>query len=451
MHRSWVLLPLAVLTLVAGRFGGAAVVPPNDVDPVALTAATTAAGWHCLLPHRPPPRKRAVRGPVGLQVTAEQPRPGYVQPIGGLGSGPGQNPRAEVTGTLTNPGDVDSFGIPLRAGDVLSVTVTGSSSGGSPYQAKLLDPRNTLVEGSAQDRSSTYPTSSPLVPEAGEPVIADLDHVAAATGTHVLSVLGGPGEFNVTVQIFRSSDRVQRIYLEFRGATLDTTVFGIDAGGSQPRRLSPLAAFLSKWGLSEADEPRLIQTITNTVALNLRDTGAPQIVVDNSVDHPDEFGRPDVSRLVIGGTQAEAGMDTVGISQSVDPGNFAREETALVLLDLLSDPAQDSASLNHYLTPNSDRVAFVGRAIGDIASHEAGHFLGSWHTDPENATHDLMDSGDLPGAYGFGPDGVGGTADDTRPTFDQDVYAPAEGSSGLENTRARTATGLGGSGGSPNP
>ncbi|WP_028934707.1 hypothetical protein [Pseudonocardia spinosispora] len=448
MHRSWVLLPVAALVLITTRYSTTPI--PARIDPVALAAATEAAHSYCTLPHRAPPRKQAVRGPVGLQIAAEPPRPGYVQPIGGLGSGPGQNPRAEVTGTLTNPGDVDSFGIPLRTGDVLSVAVSGSS-GDTGYQLRLLDPRNTFVEGSAQDRSSTYPTSSPLVPEGGQQVVADFDHVAAMTGTHVLSVSGGPGDFEATVQIFRSSGDVQRIYLEFRGTTLDTTIFGTDAGGSQPRTLSPFSAFLPKWGLTEADEPRLIQAITDTVALNLRAAGPAQVVVDNSVDNPDEFGRANVSRLVIGGTQAEADMETVGIAQSVDPGNFAREETALVLLDLLSGPAEDSASLNHYIGPNSDKIAFIAKAVGDIASHEAGHFLGSWHTDPENGTHDLMDSGDLPGAYGYGPDGIGGTADDTRPVFGQDVYAPSEGSQGLENTRARTATGLGGAGALPSP
>ena len=92
----------------------------------------------------------------------------------------------------------------------------------------------------------------------------------------------------------------------------------------------------------------------------------------------------------------------------------------------------------------SDGVRLVGNAIGDIASHEAGHFLGSWHTDPDNGTHDVMDSGDLPGAYGYGPDGTGGTADDTTPRFGQDVFNPSEGYTGLEDTRARTAIGLGG-------
>jgi hypothetical protein len=447
MRRSWALPPIAVLALVIMQFAGPV---PGGVDPVALSAATAAAGWNCVLPHRVRPRSRAVRGPVGLRVTAEAPPPGappgaasagaapggvgFVQPIAGLGTGAGQDPRAQITGSLTGASDTDSFAVPLRAGDVLGVSVQGGAN-----HLELRDPGNVLREGSSSDRSVSYPTSSPL-PGGGN---ATLDHVAAVTGTHVLTISGGTGQYQATVAIFHQNSAPQRIYLEFRGASVDTTIFGVDSGGTQPRTMTPLAAFLPQWGLSSADEPALIQAITQTVSANLGATGGP-VRVDNSSTNPDEFGQPNVSRLVIGGTQQEAGIDTVGISQSVDPGNFAREETALVLLDTLAAPSSNPASLNHFIGAGSDRVRFVGHAIGDIASHEAGHFLGSWHTDPDNGTHDIMDSGDLAGAYGYGPDGIGGTADDTTPRFGQDVFNPSEGYTGLEDTRARTATGLGG-------
>jgi hypothetical protein len=453
VYRSWVLLPIGAFALLAAQFSGS---PPIEgtaatagvVDPVALAAATASAGWGCLLPRRARPRQKTVRAPAGLRVSAtvSDPgvQPGYVQPIGGLGSGPGQNPRAQITGTLSGPSDVDSFAVGLRSGDVLGVSVQGGAG-----ELQLRDPGNTLVEGSAQDRAVSYPSSSPL-PTGGKAVI---DHVAAVAGTHVLSVLGGNGPYTATVAIFRPSIQPQRLYLDFRDTTVDTRLFGVDTGAPEPRKLSPLSAFLPRWGLTPAEEPRLIQTIAETVSTNLRGTGAGQVLLETSEDntenpdHAGTFGQPDVSRVVIGGTQAEAGLNTVGISESVDPGNFAREETALVLLDTLAADASEPTSLNHFIAPGSDRVAFVGRAIGNIASHEAGHFLGSWHTDPRNGTHDLMDSGDLAGAYGYGPDDIGGTADDIRPTFGQDVFAPDEGSIGLENTRARTAVGLGG--GSP--
>ena len=92
------------------------------------------------------------------------------------------------------------------------------------------------------------------------------------------------------------------------------------------------------------------------------------------------MGRDERHRVIVGGTIAESGLSTIGIAQSIDPGNFETEETAFVLLDVLSGPAGDDASLNTYLTPASDRVAFVGHALGNVIAHEAGHMFGSGNT-----------------------------------------------------------------------
>ena len=55
----------------------------------------------------------------------------------------------------------------------------------------------------------------------------------------------------------------------------------------------------------------------------------------------------------------------------------------MVLLDVLSGSPDDwgDASLNSYLKKNSDRLAFVGHALGNVISHEVGHLIGNWHTD----------------------------------------------------------------------
>jgi hypothetical protein len=114
-------------------------------------------------------------------------------------------------------------------------------------------------------------------------------------------------------------------------------------------------------------------------------------------------------------------------------------ETALVLLDVLSASAEEPASLNAFLGPASDRVRFVGTAIGNLVAHEAGHYLGSWHVDPFNDTSDLMDAGgNFAQMFGVGPDGVGGTADDPDVDFGADTLSPFESLTGTEDTRART-------------
>jgi hypothetical protein len=167
------------------------------------------------------------------------------------------------------------------------------------------------------------------------------------------------------------------------------------------------------------------------------------VVVLNSRDNADPFGQPNVSRLIVGGTIDQAGVDTIGISQSIDPGNFAREETALILLDVVSGPADDDASFNHYLRAKSDRLKFVGTALGNIVSHEAGHFTGSFHVDQFNNVLNLMDQGgNFPLLYAVGKDGVGGTADDPDVDYGPDLWNPSEGFTGTENTAVRTLWGV---------
>jgi hypothetical protein len=122
-----------------------------------------------------------------------------------------------------------------------------------------------------------------------------------------------------------------------------------------------------------------------------------------------------------------------------------------VLLDRLSGPSNQPVSLTHYLPgtiTEEAKIDFVGRALGNIASHEAGHFLGSWHTNAASPKHDLMAPGDVTGAFGFGADKMGGTPDDVTTHFGQDTFSPQEGFTGTEDTKARTAVGLRGA---PNP
>jgi hypothetical protein len=147
----------------------------------------------------------------------------------------------------------------------------------------------------------------------------------------------------------------------------------------------------------------------------------------------------------VGGTIDESGVDTVGIAQSIDPGNFATEETALVLLDVLSAPAGSyTASLNTYLTPASDRIAFLGHALGNVIAHEGGHFFGDFHTDNDDELANVMDAGGtgFPTLFGVGPDGVGGTADDVDVDFGDSPFLPAEGFTGTEDTLGRIVFGV---------
>src|SRR5262249_52817956 len=112
--------------------------------------------------------------------------------------------------------------------------------------------------------------------------------------------------------------------------------------------------------------------------------GEFQIEILNSRDHADPFGLyPNVSRVIIGGTREEFGPKTViGMAPTIDVGNFDTSETAVALLDYLSDP--DIPFSLHYV-PRADgatMIDLIGVYVGNLVSHEAGHFFGNWHTDP---------------------------------------------------------------------
>jgi hypothetical protein len=345
----------------------------------------------------------------------------------------------------TRRADVDTYAVDLRAGDVLGVSLAGSAA-----WVAVQDPEGQVVHGSGQDASAIYPMSSPL-PGGGNAVT---EHVADETGTHYVSIWGprggGVSRYDATVEAYRpgleGGPVVQTLYLDFDGARVNTGIWG----GYGVRDLSPLSSFLGRWGLTAADEDALTTEIVDRVRENveedlvasgLSDDFAVRIL--NSRDDPDPWGQPDVSRVIVGGTIDQSGLPVIGIAQSIDPGNFETEDSALVLLDALSGDPEDweDATLNTYLKPASDRVDFVGQAVGNVVSHEAGHFFGNWHVDQYDDQANLMDQG---GAnyrimFGVGPDGIGGTADDVDVDFGEDAFNPNEGFTGVEDTLSRLA------------
>ena len=362
-------------------------------------------------------------------------------------SGSGSGAESEGTYSLRiglDASDVDVFSFDLKAGDVVGSTVSGAAT-----QLVMFEPDGEQAMGSSQDASGLYPTQSPL-PGGGN---ATLDHVAPANGRYALEVSGAVGDYQVTLEAYRPEERqeknqAQTLYVDFDGARINTAMWG----GPGVVELSPLSAFLSRWGLTAADEDALIDAVLATVEENLRndlrDRGGNSrfaVRIRNSRDNGPQFGEPNVSQLIVGGTIAESGIPTIGIAESIDPGNFGHEESALILLDILSDPAADfgDPSLNSYITPASDRIAFIGQAVGNIVAHEAGHYLGNWHVDQFNAEANIMDQGgNFPVLYGVGPDGVGGTTDDVDVDFGEDPFNPGEGFTGTEDTLVRTAFGL---------
>jgi hypothetical protein len=334
--------------------------------------------------------------------------------------------------------DKDRYAVRLRPGDVVGGVANGSSDGLTVFRPD----GSQAVGAPGVDASSLYAPESPL-PGGGNTTFG---YVAEEAGWYVLDVSGATGDYSIQLEAYRPGaqldrNKTQTVLLDFEGGRVNTGLWG----GPGVRELSPFSAFLGQWGIERSRERALINQITRVVRTNLEDAGDgglndPKVSVVNSRTHPELLGRPNVSRVVIGGTIAQSGISTIGIAQYIDPGNYGHEDTALVLLDVLSDP-DGPASLNTYLTEASDTEAFVAQGVGNVTAHEIGHMIGSYHTDNTSDAVNLMDSGgaNFQNLFGVGPDGIGGTADDLDVRFVEDTYTPAEGFTGTEDTENVTA------------
>lgn len=354
------------------------------------------------------------------------------------------------------PPDADFYRFELRAGDVVGATVVGDAR-----RVRLFDLGGAEKVSGVADLSALYPAASPL-PGGGRAAIA---YVADTPGTYAVGVdraaapaHGGDGSYVLELTVARAGfDRradpsVQILFLDFDGATFDAGVLHPALG---PVTLSGLPAFLPRWGLTPADEDAVIDAVVATVEENLsrdvRDRGANgdfdvsgvagqfDVEIRNSRDDVDPWGLPGVSRVIVGGSVGELGLTLIGLAESIDAGNFAGEETAVVLLDLMSAPAPNPNSLNSVeLAAGAGKIALVGLGVGNVAAHEAGHFFGNYHTrraDPagEAGFADVMDRIDLLGQL-VGADGVFGSADDADVDFGPDAYSPREVFTGVEDT-----------------
>lgn len=338
------------------------------------------------------------------------------------------------------PVDKDYYGVYLAKGDVL-----GGSLAESGKRLTVIQPNNSVAISTDLSATFSVPAVSPL--PRGD---VDFSYIAAKSGWHTVSVTDGFGAYTLNLVASRPGTQTdpvgpQTFFLDFNGGQVDTAPLG-GAGVSQ---LSGLSSFLPSWGLTAADESAVISkavaVVTENVKTDLISKGSnPGVAVKlkNSRDDADTFGATNVSRVVVGGTAEESGLGQIGTSQSVDPGNFAHEETAVVQLDLVSLP-DGPFSFNQYLAPQSNRVKFVGQALGNLISREIGHLAGNYDTDPDNAVTDLMDAdGNFPAFFGVGADGVGGTADDKDVDFGKDAYSPATGLTGTQDTLNVAAWGL---------
>lgn len=389
-----------------------------------------------------------------------------------LGTQNGQSIRATITGTTTNTLDYDFYAVDLRAGDILDGQITAATG---LWDLSIRNASNQEVAGTnapirpvPQQILDPYPNVSPLSRDG----LASLSITIPTSGRYYVRVGDGPGPYTLTLNVFRpvlESQPVgtkQILYLDFDGADVPLETFARGQLGLGTRRLSPLSNFLAGWNLSPADENLVINSIIHNVAFRFTGTiptsgtnghfsatgiaGQFDLEIRNSRDHADPWGQPNVSRIIVGGTQTELGIGGIyGIAQSVDIGNFSTTETGVVLLDVLSQPGVPApgpaASVNDIpISGTKTKIDLIGEIVGNIVAHEAGHYFGNWHQ--VNSPYLTMSTGlGVEQDAAVGPDGVYGTADDgPRVVFGTGRYDATAGliPFGIENTAANISFAL---------
>jgi hypothetical protein len=393
-----------------------------------------------------------------------------------LNMGPGAQAGAPVgfriKGWIDTVSDVDQFELDLNPGDVIGATITDTS--GLDPVLRLREASGDLVVGGQDVPMVGMPDDSPL-PNAKGPVAgghAAVYAVIATAGTYVLEAAGESsttGRYRLDIVVARPGiealavGKRQVVFVDFDGATVNMTKYA-SWGGSGVKSLSAMRTFLPEWGLAQADEDAVIdavlETLEDLLSSRIRAQGSNgdyavsnipgqfDIEIRNSRDHADSFGiEPLVTRLVIGGTQAEGGVTVFAANSSLDPGNFSTDDDTFVMLDQLAGLTQENVnrSLNQFgIAAGWTKAELVGRALARIGAHELAHTFGCFHTESSNYVFDVMDRGSPHGfdPVGAGPDKILGTSDDIDFEFGCDAYDSRQALIGLHDTLNTIAFGL---------
>lgn len=353
------------------------------------------------------------------------------------------------------PADPDYYTVTLNRGDILGAYLANVSGGA--VSIERLD--GEVVAATSSFASSGYPASSDLGAFFDEGVNGAF--VVAEPGRYSVGVLDNDGDY--VLRLLRTQPGLefqprqkQTIFLDFNGGLFDVgRIFG--SPGVDIRDLEPFADFLPFWGIDPSRADFLIERIRRVVEENLKSdlerSGLNayfdvEVVANTSApgDDAEFFPQPNTSNVFIGGTIASSGINTIGVANSIDVGNYDTEEVSIVLLDILSGQLPSSFNLNNVPLAGGKTIEdLVVTAVGNVAAHEAGHYLGNWHTDGFSPIQNIMDEG--PGGLfnliGVDPaTGVFGDRGTIDVDFVTDTYSFGELFSGTENTTAATAHAL---------
>lgn len=455
MSKAWGMARvLAILVAVVAATGVAAEELEQDgkaAGPRLSDLAPPNTAARCRLPQHQ--RKAVLAAARLLPITESEPNgTTATADVLPLGADAGQDIDVLVSAAISPYDEYDYFKFAAVRGDYIGLA---TDSQFDPVAAITDAQGNILMDNDdLGGLPSLYPTTSPM-PVPQNPTLnlnAALVYLVPADGDYYVRIrsYGASSGGSYTLQISKRRPYLetqdpsakQTVFVDFDGANLNAQMlFG---SGPTSADISPMNRFLTNWGLTAADENALIDKIMAEIKLRFDNLRRPNlngdrptdaipghydVVFQNSRDNPDPFGQPNVARIVVGGTTQELGIDTIGIAQWIDPGNFDTKDTCIVLLDLMSNAATDPNSINAIqLAPGLSKLDAVGMTVASQCVHEMGHLLGNYHQ--ENYTlPSIMDTGGIGIEFdvGAGPDMVLGNGDDTPLQFVTDVFDSWEG------------------------
>ncbi|MGI9470071.1 MAG: Ig-like domain-containing protein [Rubripirellula sp.] len=392
-----------------------------------------------------------------------------------LGTGPGQLDTIDLIGSMrftatsTNPPefitDLDTFAFDLRAGDILDVATYGAAGAYT-----ILDANGQFWYGVDGPQSFGYPADSPLQNQG----LASFAQVVPEDGRYYLSLAPTTTEGNYTagLRVYRPVveslpiGSQQILYVDLDGGFYPRSVFSDGTGLPQPGvvRIPGLRESLPLLGINQldtgsynrlidlsiAETQRMFAELGNSTNGDYVNTGNPGdfgITILNSRDHADPGFNPLVTRVILGGTVDDIEIDTIGISETIDIGNFSMDDIVIGALDSVLDIATIPP-----IGPNASIVEAISDFLAFLISHEAGHSFGMRHTTSDTqpqktgSLYNIMDQGpgsDFEDTMGIGPDGIFGTIDDVNVDFIDDVFAQSEGLDGFNYTPGSLSNTLG--------
>jgi len=263
---------------------------------------------------------------------------------------------ARLQGAISPYGDVDVFHLgAMQPGDALRVSAWAADSSLDICIA-LYDDQGRLFVMDDDSGEGFNALADQPVRRAGAPY-----YLAVYASPFAVRAESAVGAYEVTVTVTRGGDvpapEGQVLYLGFDGVVLD--VPSIPITQVPPFRAGDISPVYA--GQTEAMKAGIVATVQqNFEGLNVT------IVTSDDESLPDG----PMSRVYFGGLSSIA----YGISESVDTYNSDPTDVAVVFTESFR-PRLFSR------TPTTEEMAI---AIGNIASHEAGHLLGLHHVnDPE--------------------------------------------------------------------